>query len=53
MEVALPTEVIGPVRLALVVTLEAVPVRLAVMVPAEKFPLASLTTTALTVLRLV
>lgn len=52
-EVALPTEVTSPVRLALVVTVEALPVRLAVMVPAEKFPLASRATMALKVLALV
>lgn len=52
-EVALPTEVTSPVRLALVVTVEALPVRLAVMVPAEKFPLASRATMALAVLALV
>ena len=40
-DVALPDEVIGPVRLALVVTFDAVPVKLAVIVPAEKLPEAS------------
>ena len=44
MDVALPTDVMGPVRLALVVTVDALPFRLAVMVPAEKFPDVSLTT---------
>lgn len=52
-EVVFPTEVMGPMRLALVVTLLAVPVRLAVMVPAEKLPLESRTTMAPAVLRLV
>ena len=43
---ALPTEVICPVRFALVVTVDALPVKAAVMVPAVKSPLASLTTIA-------
>ncbi len=38
MEVALPVDVMGPVKLAFVVTFDAVPVRLAVIVPAEKLP---------------
>ena len=40
-EVVLPTEVITPVRFALVVTVEAFPFNEAVIVPAEKFPEAS------------
>lgn len=42
MLVTLPTDVMGPVRLALVVTVEAVPERVAVITPAEKLPLESL-----------
>jgi hypothetical protein len=49
-EVALPTEVTSPVRLALVVTFDAVPVKLAVIVPAVKLPLPSRATMALAVL---
>jgi hypothetical protein len=52
-EVALPTEVTSPVRLALVVTFDAVPVKLAVIVPAVKLPLASRATIADAVLALV
>jgi hypothetical protein len=52
-EVALPTEVTSPVRLALVVTFDAVPVKLAVMVPAVKLPLPSRATMALAVFALV
>ena len=40
-EVELPTEVTSPVKLALVVTVEALPVRAAVIVPALKLPEAS------------
>lgn len=50
---ALPTEVIGPVRLALVVTVAALPFKAAVIVPAEKLPEASLATKVETVLALV
>ena len=41
-EVVLPIEVIGPVRFAFVVTVEAVPLKeFAEIIPAEKFPEAS------------
>jgi len=54
-EVALPTDVIGPVRFAFVVTVEAFPFNaplnvVAVMVPALKFPDASRATIAEAVL---
>ena len=52
-EVALPTEVTAPVRLALVVTVEALPLSAAVMVPAEKFPEPSRATIVEAVLALV
>ena len=48
----LPVEAIGPVRLALVVTVEAVeafPDRVAVIVPAAKLPLLSRLTSVLAV----
>jgi hypothetical protein len=44
--VALPTEVTSPVKLALVVTVDALPVKEAVIVPALKFPDASRATMA-------
>ncbi len=43
-DVALPTDVMGPVKLALVVTVDALPFKDAVMVPAEKLPVVSLET---------
>lgn len=53
-EVALPTEVTAPVKLALVVTVLALPVtlpvKLAVIMPAEKLPEASRNTSVLAVL---
>jgi hypothetical protein len=45
-EVALPTDVTSPVKLALVVTVDALPVKEAVIVPALKFPDASRATIA-------
>jgi hypothetical protein len=42
----LPTEVTWPVRLAFVVTVDALPVKEAVIVPALKFPDASRATMA-------
>jgi hypothetical protein len=45
--VALPTLMIGPVRLAFVVTVDALPTKSAVIVPAVKLPLASLLTIVL------
>jgi hypothetical protein len=47
--VALPTEVTSPVKLALVVTVDALPVKEAVIVPALKSPDASRATIALAV----
>ena len=55
-EVAFPTEVMSPVRLALVVTVVAVlalPFNAAVIVPAEKLPYASRATMADAVFALV
>lgn len=43
-DVVLPIDVMGPVRLALVVTVDAFPDKVAVIVPAEKLPEASLRT---------
>lgn len=40
-DVALPTDVTTPVKLAFVVTVDALPAKLAVIVPAVKLPLAS------------
>ena len=48
-EVALPTEVTAPVKLALVVTVLALPVKLAVIVPAAKLPDPSRNTKVLAV----
>ena len=52
-DVVFPIDIMGPVRLALVVTVEAFPDKVAVIVPAEKLPEASLRTAVEAVLAFV